>query len=138
MNTLLTNSSNIPTFTKLVQGQLALMLHYPKLIDNLTEPCCIVYCIVLDTAEILYNPNRSHQDYIEASKRIIVLGYQFYKAMSVRTQVSFSNYIIYNRCTLDLNNLVNIIQDLQTMIGQLVGSEYSCITSNKVESKLNA
>jgi ubiquitin carboxyl-terminal hydrolase 34 len=82
MNTFLTNGGNIPTLTKLIQGQLALIAHYPKLIDNMTEPCRIVYRAVLDAAGVLHDPDRSHRHHMETSEQIIVLAYQFYKVMS--------------------------------------------------------
>lgn len=82
MNTFLTAGGTIPTLTRLAQGQLALISRFPKLIDNLTEPCRIINRAVTDAATLLHDPDGSHRQYIETSEQLVDLGYRFYKIMS--------------------------------------------------------
>ena len=78
----LTAGGTLPVLTRLVQGQLALISRFPRLIDNLTEPCRIISRAVSDAANVLSDPEGSHRQYIETSEQIVSLGYNFYKIMS--------------------------------------------------------
>jgi ubiquitin carboxyl-terminal hydrolase 34 len=80
--TFLTAGGTLPILTRLVQGQLALISRFPRLIDNLTEPCRIINRAVSDAANVLNDPEGSHRQYIETSEQIVDLGYNFYKIMS--------------------------------------------------------
>jgi ubiquitin carboxyl-terminal hydrolase 34 len=81
-NTFLTAGATLPVLTRLVQGQLALISRFPRLIDNMTEPCRIINRAVTDAAGVLHDPDGSHRQYIETSEQIIDFAYNFYKIMS--------------------------------------------------------
>jgi len=81
-NTFLTAGATLPVLTRLVQGQLSMISRFPRLIENLTEPCRIVNRAVTDAAGILHDPDESHHQYVETSKQIVEFGYNFHKIMA--------------------------------------------------------
>ncbi len=81
-NTFLTAGATLPVLTRLVQGQLALIPRFPRLIENMTEPSRIINRAVADAAGVLHDPDGSHRQYIETSEQIVDFGYKFYKIMS--------------------------------------------------------
>jgi ubiquitin carboxyl-terminal hydrolase 34 len=82
LNTFLTNGGSIPTLTKLTQGLLALVSRFPKLIDNLTDPCRIVYRAIAEASVILREPEGAYRGFVENWERMIAQGYQFYRVMA--------------------------------------------------------
>jgi ubiquitin carboxyl-terminal hydrolase 34 len=85
----------IPALTKLVQGQLWLMSRYPKLIDNLTDPCRLVSRIVSDASRCVDDNLVSRSSLIERAKMTIMQGYEFFKIMSAGLETIIEKHVTF-------------------------------------------
>ncbi|KAE8446846.1 hypothetical protein EG329_011623 [Mollisiaceae sp. DMI_Dod_QoI] len=85
----------IPALTKLVQGQLRLIPRYPKLVDNLTDPCRTVSRIVADASACLDEADISHHQVIDGFRQKILQGYEFFKVMSIGLEAIIEKHVTF-------------------------------------------
>ncbi|KAI9742649.1 MAG: Ubiquitin carboxyl-terminal hydrolase 34 [Claussenomyces sp. TS43310] len=74
--------AGIPALTTLVKKQLALLPRFPKLIENLTEPCRITVRTAVDAALVVNESESTNQRYMETYQAIITSACKFFQVMS--------------------------------------------------------
>jgi ubiquitin carboxyl-terminal hydrolase 34 len=108
-----TEGGSISALTKLVRGQLNLMSRNPKVVDNFTDPCRIAWKIFSDAANILDDGDQQHQQVVEAARRKISHGYEFYTIMSAGLETIIEKHVTFlspEAASAHLNNLPTFLK----------------------------
>jgi ubiquitin carboxyl-terminal hydrolase 34 len=90
-----TEGGDIPNLTELVEGKLKMMSSDPKVIDELTDPCRIVFKFVSGAASSLEAGDPAHQHTVDGVRQKVLEGYQFFKVMSAGLEVIIEKHLTF-------------------------------------------
>lgn len=90
-----TEGGSITALAKLIRGQLRLMSHNPKVVDNFTDPCRIAWKIFIDAFRVVEDGDQKHPTIKEAAELKINQGYEFYNIMAAGLETIIEKHVTF-------------------------------------------
>jgi ubiquitin carboxyl-terminal hydrolase 34 len=107
-----TAGGSLSSLAGLAEGQVKLVTRFPRLVDNLSEPCRLVARMLSDAASVVADGAQHHRQPLEPSRQQLTQGYDFFKAMSAGLESIIEEQVTYltpdSAITL-VNSLTNIL-----------------------------